>query len=449
MIVYSDKFEIGKAGFDVISLIGFELPSKTYEEPVIDHCIQDSTGEYSTGINEVKGIKATRKKVIIKGTMDMNKTLCYTLRFGNQGKRPFMNLTIYSRIFGIIKYANLNGDFGDISTNIKNMSVGDVWKAMKLIESDLQEKFGFYLMYLPEDIRIISAEINKTFFADFPFTSYKKSFDMMSRTCYEHKKNMRNSKKAVYSSGDSKEDVETYYIFIGSTISIKAYDKGRAIDEKDVPAEINKGSLMRVEISSKQQNLTKLSGDDEVYLYKCTDERIENYFAGYMRPIFTIIDDKLNKFYNYDLKDLNSSSEMSTINPDLPEIYKCLLNSAFELIHDCGQSQMLSKTILTNLFVKETNTHEVLLQDLGQLITYLDKEPVINHRYKRCMLQDLNDKYYGSGWEDSDPEKIYMQESNTYGEIKDKLINYCNQTLVWKVDIDENGLVTHYIERAE
>ncbi len=445
------KIEIGRVGFDVIRLIGFDYPSKGFIEPVIEHCAKKD-GKYRTDLANREGIRATRKKVSIKGSY-------YLVQFGNHGDSPFFSITVYAKFLSFLKK---EGKPGEVPiNNIENMRVCDIWEALNCIDDDLYTRYDIRLSYKQENIRIARAEINKTFFMDFPFEAYRRSLDQISHI-------FRTSKKtgAGIFLGKNQTDLETYYILQGSTISIKVYDKGRQLQKELGDFAQNQhiiphGSLIRVEITSNEQNLRKLvelnnteereseTSRMDVLLYKVTDASLEAYFESYFERAFQLIDQETAGFFYVDIDvikklHVDNKSDISMVQK-IPPVYYYILNAALELIELTHQDKMLAKNLLDNLYIAESSTGISKLPDLDSLIEFLQLDTTIIH--KHGLIDALRERYYGSGWNSEDPEKMYLQAGMHYREFKEKILFPVSDNLKWEV-LNNQGQKIYQISKV-
>ena len=339
--------KIGRTGFDVISLIGFELPDGMFEEPVIDHCFKKN-GKWITGLDKYEQINCTKRKVTIYG--NENGMLIYKLHFGNQKNRPFMFLTIYSRI-------------KNKKDNIENLNVEDVWTYLESINDEMYKKFGIRLNYSKSKIRIKEAEINKTFPINDKYSDYYRILKLMSYILGQTKKGVRRNKIGEFKSQNKYgTNVETNYLLLGKTIKVTAYNKGVEVSDEDGKniEYYYEQDLMRIEIKCLEQNLTSVKEDktsSHVYLYEMNDENVASFFNNYFLAAFKSIEAYLIDNY---------ANVQSNLSCEERSLYKNAVLFALRT-----NAPALAENLLINMYIKERETEVATFLDIDEYMIFI------------------------------------------------------------------------------
>ena len=361
---------IGHAGFDVITLIGFDLPCGIYEEPVIEHCSKNDDGTWGKGIEDCKGISCTKRKVTIYGNATNGK-LIYKLHFGNQKNRSFMYLEIHSRI----KHP---------TDNIENMKVEDVWDSLKYIIKDIKSKYDINIQYQDENIRIKSAEINKTFPINGEFKDYKRIFDIYRYILSQTKKTSKKTKIGEFGSQTSVGTTsETNYLMKGETVEVICYDKGvETADESGHPFPIDYDiNLMRMEIKCLEQSMLRLSSNTDsfktkrVYLIDVTDDNISAFYHEYFKHMLDNADLYLDEQI--------SIKENEAFNPLFLHI------SASSLLYILNNDASFAEKLITDNYVQEQESHLPSILDISDYIAFIKKLP-LNGEIQDLFIDQFN-----------------------------------------------------------
>lgn len=372
--------DLGRVGFDQITLSNiwqhfpFSAPLLDNFSPAVQSCL--------TGYADEQHKASVRKnKIVIHGSD-------YDCAFGFQGQREFSKITIHAS--------------QKQQPNLRNITLDEAKDKFHAALKDIKTFFRMDILTDESQILITSAEINRTFILNFPFSKYSRILHILSES-----QTGFGYKQQEVTDIDSSA-LETLYLLGQKTKLVKIYLKSKELEQKyGVESETE---LVRCEITTRGQNLSGYSSvsDDSqrktCHLIGITHAEIESYYTACMKYLFAQMD-----------KRIQISQNAESANNPMSLVCSLAVQSALR-----GDPYSFCESILNQCYIDEVQRHQIRIFDIADLKKIVQDSFLKPDEIKSLFCRTI-DEMTARPEAYSDRTTTYIHQNQMYQELKNKL----------------------------
>lgn len=372
--------DLGRVGFDQITLSNiwqhspFSAPLLNNFSPEVQSCL---TG-YADGQRKAS---VRKNKIVIHGSD-------YDFAFGFQGQREFSKITIHAS--------------QKQQPNLHNITLDEAKDKFHAALKDIKTFFRMDILTDETQILITSAEINRTFILNFPFSKYARILHILSES-----QTGFGYKQQEVTDIDSSA-LETLYLLGQKTKLVKIYLKSKELEQNyGVESETE---LVRCEVTTRGQNLSGYSSvaDDPqrktCHLIGITHANIESYYNSCMKYLFAQMD-----------KRIQISKDASDADDPMSLVCSLAVQSALR-----GDSYSFCESILNQCYIDEVQRHQIRIFDIDDLKKIVQNSFLKPDEIKKLFCQTI-DEMTARPEAYSDRTTTYIHQNQMYQELKNKL----------------------------